>query len=287
MSYVSGCSVSAVAALMIMATALGPQMANGQQPTAIVEPAVERYVVERGVSYYSDPADDYQRERCVLDASWPTDADGFATVVWFHGGGLTGGERFIPRELQEHGLAVVAPGYRLSPRVKSPVYVEDAAAAVAWAINHVEQHGGRRDRVFVAGHSAGGYLATMVCWDKRWLAAHDLDADKLAGLISYSGQMVTHSTIRGERSIPGSTPVVDDMAPLRHVRADSLPSLLLTGDRDQDIAGRWEANAYCLKMLLVNGHQDCALHELQGFDHGTMVDPGHNLLIEFVRRIGE
>ena len=36
---------------------------------------------------------DYAKERCRLDLYVPTDRKGFATVVWFHGGGLTGGNR--------------------------------------------------------------------------------------------------------------------------------------------------------------------------------------------------
>ena len=71
-------------------------------------------------------------------------AKDFATVVWFHGGGLTGGNRFVPSELQGKGLAVVAVNYRLSPKVQSPVYVEDAAAAVAWTLKNIERFGGSR-----------------------------------------------------------------------------------------------------------------------------------------------
>jgi acetyl esterase/lipase len=67
---------------------------------------------------------EYERERCRLDVYYPTDRKGFATVVWFHGGGLTEGMRSIHEGLKGKGMAVVAAGYRLSPRVKSPVYIE-------------------------------------------------------------------------------------------------------------------------------------------------------------------
>ncbi|SVC90623.1 uncharacterized protein METZ01_LOCUS343477, partial [marine metagenome] len=75
---------------------------------------------------------DYMKERCRLDVYHPKHIKHFPTVVWFHGGGLKAGNRKVPEELREKGIAVVAVNYRLHPKVKSPAYIEDAAAAVAW-----------------------------------------------------------------------------------------------------------------------------------------------------------
>ena len=69
---------------------------------------------------------EYMQERCRLDVYYPEDTKDFATVVWFHGGGLKGGNRSVPKALQEQGLAVVAVDYRLHPKVQSPAYIEDA-----------------------------------------------------------------------------------------------------------------------------------------------------------------
>jgi acetyl esterase/lipase len=94
------------------------------------------------VNYYPEServADKYISERCVLDLYHPEDVQGFPTVVWFHGGGLTGGNKFIPEALKDQGMAVVAVNYRLYPKIKAPVYIEDAAAAVAWVFNHIEE----------------------------------------------------------------------------------------------------------------------------------------------------
>ena len=206
-------------------------------------------------------------------------------MVWFHGGGLSRGERSVPEGLREQGLGVVAVNYRLSPKVKSPAYIEDAAAAVAWTFRHIEEYGGSRERIFVSGHSAGGYLTSMVGLDKRWLAAHDIDADDIAGLIPYSGHTITHFTIRGERGIDGKQPVVDDMAPLFHVRNDAPPLLLITGDRDMELLGRYEENAYMWRMMQEVGHPSTELYELEGYNHGQMAEPAHPLLVRFVKQI--
>jgi acetyl esterase/lipase len=209
----------------------------------------------------------------------------YSTAVWFHGGGLKAGKRSVPKQLKEQGIAVVAVNYRLHPKVKSPVYVEDAAASVAWTIKNIEKYGGSSKRIFVSGHSAGGYLTSMIGLDKRWLAALEIDADQIAGLIPFSGHTITHFTVRAERGIDGQQPIIDDMAPLFHVRKDAPPLLLITGDRELEILGRYEENAYLWRMMQVVGHPDTELFELDGFNHGQMAVPAHPLLLRFMKKI--
>lgn len=182
------------------------------------------YTTELNIPYYSGHirnSDPYVAERCVLDVYYPKGKRDVATIVWFHGGGLTGGQKYIPEALKDQGMCIVAVNYRLYPRVKAPVYIEDAASAVAWVFAHIERYGGSPSRIFISGHSAGGYLTSMLGLDKRWLAAHGIDANQIAGLIPLSGHTITHFTVRDERNIPGTQPVIDDLAPLYHVRADA------------------------------------------------------------------
>lgn len=238
------------------------------------------------LSYRKD-AIGYAGERCKLDLYYPTDQKNFCTVVWFHGGGLKEGNKSVPKELKNQGIAVVAVNYRLHPKVSSPVYVDDAAAAVAWTVENIAKYGGSGKKVFVSGHSAGGYLTSMVGLDKSWLKKYDVDADDLAGLIPYSGHTITHFTVRAERGIDGKQPIVDSMAPLFHVRKDTPPILLITGDRELEILGRYEENAYFWRMLKVAGHQDVTLLELDGYNHGKMALPAHPLLLDFVRKVSK
>ena len=242
------------------------------------------YTTARNILYREAPAiSEYARERCRLDVYHPS-TTGFSTIVWFHGGGLKGGNRSIPKRLQEKGVAIVAVDYRLHPNVKAPVYIEDAAASVAWVFQHIEDYGGDPDRIFVSGHSAGGYLTSMIGLDKRWLKQHAIDADRLAGLVPFSGHTITHFTVRAERGISGEQPIVDDMAPLFHVRKDAPPTLFITGDRDLELLGRYEENAYMWRMMKVVGHESVELHELEGYNHGQMADPAFPLLLRFVSK---
>ena len=245
------------------------------------------YRTDTDISYLEKgkAATPYQVERCRLDVYYPANRKGFATLVWFHGGGLKGGNRSIPKQLQSKDIAVVGVNYRLYPKVKCPGYLQDAAAAVAWTFRNIARYGGDPKRIFVTGHSAGGYLTSMIGLDKRWLAECGIDADQIAGLIPLSGHTITHMTVREERGIPQKQPVVDEFAPLYHVRPDAPPVLLITGDREMEMLGRYEENAYFMRMLKVNGHEDVTLYELQGYGHG-MFDPAVAPMLRWMQAKG-
>ncbi len=95
--------------------------------------AQQQYTLEKNIFYYNDSAkkDRYTAAQCVLDLYYPANIKNFATIIWFHGGSLTGGDKEIPAQLMNKGYAIAGIQYRLSPNVKAPAYIEDAAAAVA------------------------------------------------------------------------------------------------------------------------------------------------------------
>lgn len=277
---------SGLAALWLVLFALWLPPSRGE-PAVAADGAVAEttYRWEHDLPYRVDTSGaSLREERCLLDVYVPEQQPGFATVVWFHGGGLTSGAKEVPEGLQRQGIGVVAANYRLSPQVNAPVYIEDAAAAVAWTIKNIEHYGGSPKRVYVAGHSAGGYLALMVTLDKRWLQPHGIDPDTLAGVVPYSGQTITHFTIRKERGIADTRPIVDELAPVYHVRKDAPPVLVISGDRQQELLGRYEESAYFWRMMQVVGHPACTLVELPGYDHGAMAAPAHPLLLKFIQQ---
>jgi acetyl esterase/lipase len=240
------------------------------------------YELKKDISYVDgSESDAYRQERCKLDVYYPKDKKDFKTVVWFHGGGLEGGNKHIPNELKDKGIAVVAVNYRLSPRAKNPAYIDDAAAAVAWVFGNIASFGGSPEQVYVSGHSAGGYLTLMVGLDKSYLGKYGVDADKIKGLIPISGQTNTHYAIRKERGLPFEIPVIDQYAPLNRVRKNLPPVLLITGDRKLEMTARYEENVHLEAMIRFFGN-DVRLYELPGFDHGTVLAPGCILLLNFL-----
>jgi acetyl esterase/lipase len=231
--------------------------------------------------------DEYAKKNCNLDLYFPLDKKGFATVIWFHGGGLSGGKKEIPEKLKQQGFAVVGVEYRKNPVVKCPVYIEDAAAAVAWVFKNISKYGGDPRMIFLSGHSAGGYLNLMISMDKKWLRTHGIDADSIAGIIPLSPQVITHFKIRSERGIDEKQPIIDEYAPLFHVRKDLPPLVLITGDRELEMLGRYEENAYLMRMMKIVGHEKTSLFELDGFGHGPMMQPGLYLLVREINKLIE
>ena len=173
-------------------------------------PQDKGYNYVQNISYTSaDETDAYRKERCVLDIYYPETDKGFATLVWFHGGGLTGGNKELLDGFRRQGFAVVSVNYRLFPQCKCPDYIDDAALAMAWTFENIGKYGGDKDQIYVSGHSAGGYLTLMVALAKEYMAKYGADADRIAKAYPVSGQTVTHYTIRKERGLPDGIPVID------------------------------------------------------------------------------
>lgn len=248
-----------------------------------------RYKLEEGIAYHPEEVtagSDYAKEQCRLDFYYPQGVSGFPTIVYYHGGGLTGGKRAIPKELQERGWGVVGVGYRLSPQVTHPTYIEDAAAALAWTFKNAASRGGDPARIFVTGISAGGYLTAMVGLDKSYLARHDIDANRIAALIPVTGQMITHQTVRKEQGIEPSKfrPTIDKFAPLYHVRSDAPPTLCVTGGWEVDMLMRAEENLYFVSMMKLVGHRNVKQIVIEGADHGRCGRECWPHVIEFVEQ---
>ncbi|RJP64152.1 MAG: alpha/beta hydrolase [Ignavibacteriales bacterium] len=243
------------------------------------------YKYDYNILYSENPKeikDSYADSLRRLDVYYPLDKKNFQTVIWFHGGGLTSGSRSIPEELLQKGISIVDVDYRLSPKVYCKEIIDDAASAIAWTFKNIAKYGGDTNKIFISGHSAGGYLVMMTGLDKKWLAKYNIDADRIAGIIPFSGQAITHFTIRKERSIPETQPVIDEFAPLYHVRKDAPPLILITGDRELELLGRYEENAYLYRMMKIAGHKETSLYELDGFNHGDMVKPACSIMLKHI-----
>ena len=245
-------------------------------------PQDEGYNYLKDISY-ADGTDTYRNERCKLDVYYPDTDKGFATLVWYHGGGLEGGSKELLEGFRRQGFAVVSVNYRLFPQAKCPDYIDDAAKALAWTFENIEKYGGDTDHIYVSGHSAGGYLALMLTLAKEFTAQYGLDADRIAKSYPISGQTVTHYTIRKERGLPDGIPVIDEFAPITHAGRGGAPLVLITGDRDLEMLARWEENVH-LQALLKNFNHDSVLYELQGFDHVTVLSPAVAWIASDIRR---
>ncbi|WP_300433980.1 alpha/beta hydrolase [Christiangramia sp.] len=239
------------------------------------------------INYYPDSLQTSQDiiAKCTLDVYYSELSKDNVTIIYIHGGWLKGGDKIeLPKELLDTGLNIVSVNYRLSPKVKAPLYIEDVAAAIAWTFKNVKDYGGDEEKIFLMGYSAGGYLASLVGLDKKWLSNYGINTNQLAGLFILSGQMVTHSTIIEEMGYPDNKILIDEYAPLNHITNNAPPLILFTGDRIMDIPGRYEENLFLKNMMEVSGHNYTKLFELQGYGHSNVV-PAIPLIMNEVQSI--
>jgi len=236
---------------------------------------------------------EYETQRCKLDLYLPSGGKNFATLVWFHGGGLKAGSKdggqtpVIARALAADGIAVASVNYRLSPKATYPAYLEDAAAAAAWVRAHIAENGGDPAKVFISGHSAGGWLTLMLVMDARWLKPHGLTPDSFAGYVPLSGQTMTQYTVREERGIGKETITADEAAPVFYCRKNTPPMLVLAGDHD--MAARSEENEYLVAVLKGAGNTRVTFRQIPDRTHGSIAnniskpgDPVRKAILDFI-----
>jgi acetyl esterase/lipase len=186
--------------------------------------------------------------RRTLDVYWPPVGDRLPVLLFAYGGSWSWGDKslypLVGQRFSAHGFVVVVINYSLYPDAVFPAFVEDAAAAVAWTIQNIDTFHGDPARLFVAGHSAGGHILSLIALDDRYLAAHGLTRDVLRGVIAISaptdlGALTRHLQIHpsiasaaGLQAIMGGAERMPQADPSRHVRADAPPILLIHGVRD-------------------------------------------------------
>ncbi|QPM90258.1 alpha/beta hydrolase [Pseudooceanicola algae] len=121
---------------------------------------------------------------------------GADVLIFFHGGGWTNGYKewcgFMAPALAARGVMLAAPSYRLAPETRYPLMLEDALEATAAIIAEVAAHGGNPNRIFVAGHSAGGQLAALTGLRHDLWAAHGIPEGALRGCCPISGILDLH-----------------------------------------------------------------------------------------------
>jgi acetyl esterase/lipase len=172
--------LAALAALLLVGGCSGTGTLNALS-------ARDTYTLQTGVAYGAGP-------RRQLDIYTPTavpPSAGWPMVVFFYGGSWNSGDRgdyrFLGEALAAQGVLTLVADYRLYPEVRYPAFLEDSAQALAYGLDQARRLGADPRRVFVMGHSAGGYNAAMLALDPRWLQATGHRPQELAGWIGLAG----------------------------------------------------------------------------------------------------
>lgn len=245
------------------------------------QPAFVVPVKETSDIVFPGPAGDMKARVYRPDASGP-----LPTVVFFHGGGFVIGDvdthdnqaRLICRDAS---AVVLSVDYRLAPEAPWPAAVEDCVDATRWAAEHVDTLGGDADRLAVAGDSAGGNLAAVVCQQLKdtgpriaaqllLYPAVDFSAEEgtYPSRESYAeGYFLTADDMRwfGEQYAPEAAHHGDPrLSPLRAPDLSGLPPAVIATAEFDPLSDEGKAYAAALEKAGV----PVVLHHFDGLIHG-------------------
>lgn len=131
--------------------------------------------------------DDASERLDILPASVPS----APILVYIHGGYWRALDKrdqaFVAPPFADAGAMVVQLNYALCPAVSIAHIALQLVQALAWVWRHAAAHGGDRDRIVVAGHSAGGHLAAMLLACDWQAVAPDLPVDLVKSALAISG----------------------------------------------------------------------------------------------------
>ena len=263
--------------------------------------------VKRNIPY-ADPA----HERQVLDVYSPQNAKNLPVVFWIHGGGWQTGDKtsvqIKPQVFMDKGFVFVSTNYRLLPSVDMATIVRDVAKSIRWVHDHIAEHGGDPQRLFIMGHSAGAQLAALICTDDRYLKAEGLSLAITKGCVPVDGDtydvpaiIETAETRRrvhgqpqaklGHREKFGNDPAKHrDFSAVTHVAKDKgIPPFLILHVADHpDTSAQAQRLGSVLKdagvSVTVFGARETT-HGKINADLGLPDDPATKALLEFVGKV--
>lgn len=172
--------------------------------------------------------------------------DGFQrpapVVLFFYGGGFISGRkseyRAVGEALASKGIIVAIADYRIYPEVKFPLFVEDGARALAAVHRIAGEHGGDPKRIFLAGHSAGAYIAVMLAVNPQFLKTADAQSSWIRGVVGIAGAYDFLPVVGATRiAIFGGETRVETQ-PIHFVDGKKPPMLLATGAKDRSVLPR-------------------------------------------------
>lgn len=163
-------------------------------------------------------------------------------LVFIHGGwwrSMSAADfHYVARGLVKQGITAVLVNYSLCPKVSVSEITRQNRAAISWVHRNIQNHNGNPDRLFVAGHSAGGHQVGMLL-TTDWEREYGLPAEIIKGGIPISGlfdlRPFYYSWLQPKLLL--SHDIIQRESPLFHLDAlDFYPPLLMSvgGDESQE-----------------------------------------------------
>jgi acetyl esterase/lipase len=215
-------------------------------------------------------------------------------LMFLHGGGWVWENKeehnLVILPYLELGLAVVNVEYRLGQNTLAPAAVEDCRCALHWIVRNADKYHFDRDRIVVAGRSAGGHLALMTGlvpvsagFDTEvesdtpmtWVGI-DKSTPRVAAIINWYGITDVADLLSGPNArdyaiawigrARDREQLAREVSPLTYVRAGVPPVLTIHGDEDPCVP---YSHAVRLHQALAKAGVAEQLLTIHGGSHGT------------------
>ncbi len=112
-------------------------------------------------------------------------------VVWIHGGGWNAGNPkffdYVGQYMAGAGYRFVSLGYRMSPKNKYPVQLEDVCRGYNAAVSYLKGRGIDTSKILVSGPSAGAHLSSILCYSKKAQEQYKVDVSNVIGYCGVGG----------------------------------------------------------------------------------------------------
>jgi acetyl esterase/lipase len=211
----------------------------------------------------------------IYDDGW---AGSRPCILIIHGGGWNSGDPAqLPawsRQLAALHYRVASMAYRLAPKFPWPAQREDVAAALAYLKVHAAELRIDPTRFILLGRSAGGQIALDAAYTLRDPAIRGCIASYPPTDMNFAYWTGEENDMLGSRPLvrglmggpPQSAPdLYRDASPLDFVGADTPPTLLIHGNRDEIV---WVRHSERLRDRLAHARRPAFLLELPWATHG-------------------
>jgi acetyl esterase/lipase len=196
-------------------------------------------------------------------------------VIYFHGGtgifcDLDTHDGLCRMLAQASGCRVISVGYRLAPEHPFPAGLMDAVTATQWIAANAAELRIDGDRLIVAGDSAGGTLAAVVCQLARTRGPRivlqvllcpvtDLAAETESRLSFAQGYFIERATLEWAKTVYCGDAAPSDcrISPLRARSFAGLPPALIHTAELDPMRDEGEAYARALERAGVTVHYTC------------------------------
>ncbi|PWB27189.1 alpha/beta hydrolase [Flavobacterium sp. HTF] len=163
------------------------------------------------------------------------DADA-PVLIFIHGGywkiGLGDDYDFVALGAAKANFTIVIVNYDLAPKVSIPEMVRQIRSSIAWTSQNISGFNGNPERIFVAGHSAGGHLAAMSA-TTNW-SDYGLPQNTVKGILAVSGLFdldpVSHTFVQPAVRITSEQ--ILSSSPIRLIVSSEIPLIIAWGEKE-------------------------------------------------------